>query len=793
MASELDVLLESNPFALPGEVSEDGSMSTGGFGSVAMQWVPSNAALVPPHWSRARDKWLREFYQRSDPIKIAISTFVNKTVSIPASISARDTTIRSHNQQAVRANEAFHQNSGLLRGFKEEFKKFVLDYLTADNGAFFYVMAPGQANKPIVGPASGLLHLDSARVQRTGDPEFPAIFQDIDGTRYAIHYTRLIAMSNLPSSRSELYGVGLCPVSCALDAAQELQDITNYSYEKMSGRVPPRQILYVKKGGTLQMLSDAISIFRAKAESDGDRFSRTLLLAPKAGGELDLSRLDLSSLPEGFNRQDVTLLDMAVMAAAFGLDLRDLSISFGVAGQTRADAEVQARKGRGKGVHELLETLTDRINQQFLPENLVVTFDVLDDDQDQQHAAIRDTRSMARERDLRNGVSSIRTERELALQAGEISQDQFDELELQDGRTPEGFPVLFLFFSGDSVMKRWLGGIIEGDPTDVEVENAEVVLEGIRERKVSLFQEIENISDGKRLARAKQALAALETLQALYQDASAQTISESETLGAVDDGADAINSSMINEVPDASEVDAVDDSTVDQPVDGKPVDGNPVDAQATSGKPSASAGGDQNSLKEVVVPEPDPAIRSFIESELAQYNEDYSRLVEQAISGQISQDDFERNVTQLVTAILLALFLRGSRLTTSTMNEQDITALNQLIQTNMSSLTSFSGSLYGGQEPTLQQAFSRVGVWTNMAVLAYSIGQLARRDDPKFRWVLGNTIEHCKDCSRLTGQVHTAAQWSASGWLPRATHLECAGYNCQCYLVGTTDPESGNF
>lgn len=746
--------------------------SIGGMSHYAINWMTSAANMVPPYWSPMRDTWMRDFVTTCDPLKIAINTFVNKATSIPFSVTARDSSMKNHIEQAASVEVNLLTMSGLLAGWKTEFKKFIQDYLTNDNGAFLYVQGRGRTSGPVLGPAMGVMHLDSARCQRTGDPEFPVIYLHTTGERYAIHYTRIIQMANLPSPRAEMYGVGLCAVSCAIEPSLELRDIATYSSEKFGSR-PPRQILYAKTGATLDQLTSAVRLFDERVTSSGlTRFSRTMMLAPKVANQtLELDTLDMASVPDGFDREKVTILDLAMIASAFGLDLRDLAISFGVAGQTRADAEVQDKKGRGKGVHELLETLSDKLNALYLPPHLKINFDTLDDDQDEQRANIRETRSSARERDLRSGITTVRYEREKMLENGEMTEEQFNEMELIDGRTPDGLDVLMLFHSNDGQITKWLGGFSVADPTDIASNDPVTMAQEIQERKRVVFIGIESAPNAKAAWKARQAMAALDKLHSMYQNPAGLDISDQVMVEAMDEGADAgaiENSVEPVEVEEEVEVKVEDES-------------------------------DDESEGEVVKKKQfDGALNAELERAVREYRDDFKEIIRQAQAGEMAREYAEQALSDIIAAILLLLFFRGSRLSMGNIRVDEQAAITEMLETNRVSMLNFLDDVYAGRYNDitglgLEGAFRRIGVWENMAVLAYSLGQMARRDDPYLRWNRSLWRDSCADCLRLNGQVHRASEWRASGWLPRSHNLTCHGFNCGCTFVETVGPSVGSF
>jgi hypothetical protein len=204
-------------------------------------------------------------------------------------------------------------------------------------------------------------------------------------------------------------------------------------------------------------------------------------------------------------------------------------MSFGLQGQTRANAGVQDRKGRGKGVGELLETFTDLMNEFYLPGHMTMRFDNLDDDQDEQRAGIRDTRSQARQRDLDSGVTDVRVERERMWAEGEVTQEQFEDMELSDGRLPNGLDVLLLFVSEDFKFQVWLDMGV-ADPTNVDANDAEAMVQLIHNQMLIVGTVVNETTDVVMRRQAMQALAALVKLQEMYGEVIEQEKLEEQML-----------------------------------------------------------------------------------------------------------------------------------------------------------------------------------------------------------------------------------------------------------------------
>jgi hypothetical protein len=98
---------------------------------------------------------------------------------------------------------------------------------------------------------------------------------------------------------------------------------------------------------------------------------------------------------------------------------------------------------------------------------------------------------------------------------------------------------------------------------------------------------------------------------------------------------------------------------------------------------------------------------------------------------------------------------------------------------------------------TFEQArnamLGRVDQWVNKGVRRMAdSGRLYANLNGMKKWVLGKTEKHCNSCIYADGQVHRARTWKKYGVEPRTSGLTCHGDYCDCDLVDTTDPASGN-
>lgn len=427
------------------EIFNDTSESDSLYGNSLsfLRFMAGASDRISPWWSQARDIELRNFWKDSDHLSGTVNTLRDMLVAIPFQVLPRDAGIRSHIRQADKwtqflLEQTVSRSNYSSVGWGSFYGPFVEEYHTQDNGAWAAIDGPGRADGPLVGMPSRLIHLDSGQVWRTRSREYPVVFTDTDGQRYKIHRTRLINMTSMASPIAEMYGVGFSAVSRCINITQHMIDIGRYKQEKLGSR-PMRALLHIAGGGQREVkaLDNLLQKYSAMLDNQGfTRYSKV----PIFGSSGELTLLDFASLPDGFNELEATQLAMAVLALAFGVDSRQLAFALGVSGQTKADAEVQHLKMKGKGPGLFIQEFERQVNMKLLPAHLKLEFDYQDDEQDRSRAEIRKIRGEARKLDIESGVTTVEVERQLMVEDGEISRQQFDDLQTQPVQ-PEPQPI----------------------------------------------------------------------------------------------------------------------------------------------------------------------------------------------------------------------------------------------------------------------------------------------------------------------------------------------------------------
>ncbi len=477
--------------------------------------------LISPWWSTHRDHQLRSFWKTVDNLAGAVYTLESRLKTVPFTVKPKNIAIKSHLRLAEQYQRILEEESDFFAGWGIFYSQFVEDLVTQDNGTFAEILGDGPPDGPIRGMPFGLAHLDSARCQRTSNPEYPIIYNASDGKRSKLHWTRVMFTSQMPSPAETMHRVGFCAVSRCLNVSQTLLDILIYKQEKLGSR--PQRAVWVTQGGLDP--DDVKGAFILAGEAMDNRalrrYANTVVVGSDTIPEAGIQELDLASLPDGFDEQDSFQLGMATIALAFGVDARELFPGL-QSGATRAEALIAHIKQRGKGPGDILKETERLINSKFLPEALFFEFDFQDDEQDRTVAEIKKVRADALVALGTQGLIDQRAIREQMLDTGDLTRDQFERMELNSGRLPDGTDLLNAFH--DPEMEEFLDLGFE-NVLDTEANSAADVLMAIEVRRKELVPQMARAVPGRKRELIK-ALAALDKLQMLYGGQSAQMLME---------------------------------------------------------------------------------------------------------------------------------------------------------------------------------------------------------------------------------------------------------------------------
>lgn len=694
-----------------------------------LSWLITTAdTLIAPWWSRRRDAQLKYLATQSDFFQGAQYKVSAKLTDVPFVVQPRDPSVKSHRKQAEEFTAALIEGSELGQGWGTFLPKFLSALWTQDNGAFAEIIGDGEPDGPIKGPALGLKVLDTARCTRTSNPLFPVIYNTTQGRRYRYHYTRIMFTSQMPDIAEEMFGVGHCWLSRAINSVQNLIDIGVFKQEKLGSR--PHRRMIVGKGVEALEVWDAFR--RAEMQMDAQglrRYAKNVVIGGLTKDD-SIETIDLTSVDDLSDEKIMTDIGVYVLAMTGGFPPRWIWPAT-TTGATKADAESQHMAGVGSGgqvLHDIAYMLggSDRGNihntGKFLPAHLKMVFDYQDDLEDKNKADVRLVRAQGWTQNLTSGLINHRVAREQMLDAGDITEAQFEDLELTDGRLADGSSVESLFYTSDPVYRSIFGNI---DPIQPDID--EVMASLSVARYVSANPD--NISQKRVADIAVRALewllnkAKTEALQQASQEALMQGQQEGETEGET---------------------------------------------------------GEEESEEETVT------------KERSGYKLAVTRNVQLLWEGRNNPYQFVGAMTQAIISQFPDAWATGAKMcgiNADELTEEEQAALQEQIDANLSRLEDFAEYINENNRASgqpLGTSMSRASMWINSYDRVSEIAKSYACSNQKMVWVLGATEQHCRDCLKASGRVYRMSMWNKIGILPKSLNLACHGYRCDCKLVPTT-------
>lgn len=325
-----------------------------------MPWQQTIASKVglPPYWTPVRDMVLSQSLHMEDMWGSAIAKAVTKQ-------AARGFTIDDSEDSAQRVERSqrlllWYDGSVWSLGIQKWFQ----DFLLTDNGAFIEVER--ESNKPWARPVA-LWHLDSQHCWRTGNSEYPVTYWSGDGKWHKLRYDQVIAISDLPSPRREMKGIGFCSASRAWNTIVKLSGTQTYYREKITGS--RTLAIHIVNGLSRQQLSDALAGGKDSQEQKGFMVYMGSLVIPtiKADTPPSVVTIPLAEVPDGFDVETERKDAYLIYANAIGVPVQDVQPLSGQGLGTGTQTIILAEEAEGYGVAAGVRALTQAINTIILP------------------------------------------------------------------------------------------------------------------------------------------------------------------------------------------------------------------------------------------------------------------------------------------------------------------------------------------------------------------------------------------------------------------------------------------
>jgi hypothetical protein len=194
------------------------------------------------------------------------------------------------------------------------------DFLNTNTGMVVEIARVSNARGSRV---AGLFHLDALRCFRTADPARPILYQNWRGEYHLLDEENIIAISDLPSPRVEMRGMGQCAADRAWATIIKLAGVEIYFREKITGA--RNLAIHIIRGLSWDKLNSALSTSEeAHAERGFILYKGSTIIPYQQDNELQLITIPLAEVPDGFSVEEERKDARKVYAWNIGLNPDEL-------------------------------------------------------------------------------------------------------------------------------------------------------------------------------------------------------------------------------------------------------------------------------------------------------------------------------------------------------------------------------------------------------------------------------------------------------------------------------------
>lgn len=308
--------------------------------------------------------------------------------------------------------------------YRRGVSKLLQDFLLTRNGCFLEIER--ESRSPASRPRA-LWHLDSLRCRRTGNIDYPVVYWDLMGQWHALRASDVIFFADMPSPRTQLYGVGRPAAERAFKTIVKLAAVETYFREKITG-ARALKLVFIS-GVTKKKLQDVKETSDAEQERRGWTVYKGAVLVPSETDQaISIAEVDLASVPDGFNVEQERRDAYLRYANAIGIPVQDVQPLSGQGLGTGTQTLILDEAAEGRGIAYFEKAFEDRVNWLLMPKT--TTFVIKTND-------IRDRKAEAELQQSRTAtlIQAMGTPQS----PGFISRDQALNMAADEGLVPKEF------------------------------------------------------------------------------------------------------------------------------------------------------------------------------------------------------------------------------------------------------------------------------------------------------------------------------------------------------------------
>jgi hypothetical protein len=254
--------------------------------------------------------------------------------------------------------------------YRSGMNKLLQDFLLTRNGCFIEVE---RESKAAASRPRALYHLDSLRCRRTGNLDYPVVYQGLDGQWHVLRAADVIFFADMPSPRASLHGIGRPSAERAFKTIVKLAAVETYFREKITG-ARALKLVFIS-GVTKKKLQDVKETSDAEQERRGWTVYKGAVMVPTETDQaVSIAEVDLASVPDGFNVEQERKDAYLRYANAIGIPVQDIQPLSGQGLGTGTQTIILDEAAEGRGIAYFAKTLEDSINWLLMPKTTTFAF-----------------------------------------------------------------------------------------------------------------------------------------------------------------------------------------------------------------------------------------------------------------------------------------------------------------------------------------------------------------------------------------------------------------------------------
>lgn len=277
-----------------------------------------------------------------------------------------------------------------------------------------------------------LHHLNPMRCRFTDNPRIPVQYMDRNGQIHELEYYQVMFFGDQIDPTEGDMGTVESAAFRAYDRIKTLEAVHIYLYEKVTG-VRPTEIEFIQ-GAVYNKIRDAMQSAEHEQERQGSIMYKGKVIVPVPSDiPLTSVTIPVTSVPDGFNYQEIHDNAAINYAAAIGMDVADvdprLAQQPGIG--SGAQAVVLDEKARGKGLSSWRESFAQGLHRLVAGSATTFAFSEQTLDDEVKRAGLKQTRVETRAQQIEMGEITVDQSRNMAADVGDIPAEYIEEDETE--------------------------------------------------------------------------------------------------------------------------------------------------------------------------------------------------------------------------------------------------------------------------------------------------------------------------------------------------------------------------